>query len=500
MQARFDALQRRLVPLWRSIRSLNQDEQTIVVVPSMTVDREFPGATLKAYEERFLFLLFLLRQPRARLLYVTSQTIAPSIVEYYLHLLPGVIASHVRERLFLVAVQDSSSAPLSRKLLDRPGMVRRIRSLIPDRERAHMIPFNTTTLERDLALALDIPMYGADPRFFPLGTKSGSRRIFAEEGVRHPLGEEDLGGMGDAAAAIARLRSRAPDLPAVVVKLNEGVSGEGNAFVQLAGLPPPGNASEGPAIERRLREMAFENPRASYDEYAAKLALRSGVVEERIVAEELRSPSVQLRVTPLGEVELLSTHDQILGGAGGQTYVGCRFPADAAYAPQILREAEKVGRRLAGEGVLGRFALDFVVARRDDGGWEPYAIEINLRKGGTTHPFLTLQFLTDGRYDPASGAFRTPLGAPKCFVASDHVASPMYRALTPEDLFDVVARHGLHFDQSRQTGVVLHMMSALGDSGFLGLTAVGNDHDQADGLYRRTVAALDEAAAEAVRP
>src|SRR5262249_1301509 len=71
LQARFEALQRRLVPLWRSISSLNQDEQTIVVIPSMTVDREFPGSMLQAYEERFLFLLFLLRQPRARLVYVT---------------------------------------------------------------------------------------------------------------------------------------------------------------------------------------------------------------------------------------------------------------------------------------------------------------------------------------------------------------------------------------------------------------------------------------------
>jgi hypothetical protein len=344
-------------------------------------------------------------------------------------------------------------------------------------------------------------MYGADPRFFPLGTKSGSRRIFAEEGVRHPVGEEDLRGIDDAAAAIARLRARVPDLREVMVKLNEGVSGEGNAFVRLAGLPAPGSASEGPAIAQRLREMTFESATTQYDEYAAKLALRSGVVEERIVGEELRSPSVQLRVTPLGEVELLSTHDQILGGARGADYVGFRrFPADAAYAPLILREAEKVGRRLAREGVLGRFALDFVVARRASGGWEPYAIEINLRKGGTTHPFLTLQFLTDGRYDPASGVFTTALGAPKCFIASDHVENPMYRALTPEDLFDVVTRRGLHFDQSRQAGVVLHMMTALGDAGFLGLTAVGDDHDQADHLYRRTVAALDEAAAEAVRP
>ena len=69
----------------------------------------------------------------------------------------------------------------------------------------------------------------------------------------------------------------------------------------------------------------------------------------------------------------------------------------------ITREAAKVGRRLAKEGVIGRFAFDFVVVRAKDGTWEPYAIEINLRKGGTTHPFLTLQFLTDGTYDTETG-------------------------------------------------------------------------------------------------
>src|SRR6185436_3491640 len=167
----------------------------------------------------------------------------------------------------------------------------------------------------------------------------------------------------------------------------------------------PGTGDEAAELRGRVEQMTFEYAGARLEDYLVALARDGGVVEERIVAEELRSPSVQLRVTPLGEVELLSTHDQILGGAGGQTYIGCRFPADAAYAPMILREAERVGRRLAQEGVLGRFAIDFVVARRQAREWATYAIEINLRKGGTTHPFLTLQFLTDGRYDPASGVF-----------------------------------------------------------------------------------------------
>src|SRR5207237_5525384 len=60
------------------------------------------GAVMQAYEERFLFLLLLLRQPRARLIYVTSQTILPSVIDYYLGLLPGVIPSHARQRLFQI--------------------------------------------------------------------------------------------------------------------------------------------------------------------------------------------------------------------------------------------------------------------------------------------------------------------------------------------------------------------------------------------------------------
>src|SRR6185436_20748587 len=103
----------------------------------------------------------------------------------------------------------------------------------------------------------------------------------------------------------------------------------------------------------------------------------------------------------------------------------------------ITREAAKIGERLAKEGVIGRFALDFVVVRAKDGTWRTYAIEINLRKGGTTHPFLTLQFLTDGRYDPERAQFTAPSGRTKHFVASDHVDSPLYRAFTPDDVFDV---------------------------------------------------------------
>src|SRR5256714_13134830 len=139
--AEFEALQRKLVPLWKSLLGLNDDEQTIVVVPSLTLDLSFlSGAELQAYEERFLFMLMLLRQPRAVMVYATSQAIDPMVVDYYLSLLPGVIPSHARARLHLVSPLDGSSKPLTNKLLARPPLLDRIRPLTADPNRAHHVP------------------------------------------------------------------------------------------------------------------------------------------------------------------------------------------------------------------------------------------------------------------------------------------------------------------------------------------------------------------------
>jgi hypothetical protein len=492
-------LQEKLVPLWKSIQVMNQDPQTIVVIPSMTLDpTEGSLVTMQPYEERYLFLLLLLRQPRARLIYVTSQPILPSVIDYYLDLLPGVIPSHARQRLITFPVLDGGPEPLSLKLLRRPRLMERLRALIPDPDRAHLVPYNTTELERDLALRLGIPMYGADPRHFGFGTKSGCRTLFAEEDVAHPIGVENLRSIDDLVAAIVTLRRRKPALAQVIAKLNEGVSGEGNVLIDLAAVPPPGDAGEEAAVRRAVEAMSFEAPEATFAGYSAKLAERGGVVEERIQGTDFKSPSVQLRITPLGKVEILSTHDQLLGGPSGQSYLGCIFPANPGYAPLITAGAAKIGARLAREGVIGRFALDFVTVRNARGEWEAYAIEINLRKGGTTHPFLTLQFLTDGTYDPETAVFTAPSGQRKYFIASDHIESPLYRGLTPDDLFDIVVRHGLHFDQSRQTGVVFHMMAGLTEWGSIGLTAVDNSPAEAKALYDRAIAILDEEAAAAM--
>jgi len=490
----FDRLQERMPEVWSAMRRKQADE-SVVIIPSISLDRavESSGSMNQAYEERFLFLLLLLRQPRLRMIYVTSMPIAPEIVEYYLALLPGVIPSHARARLSTISVGDSSSASLSEKLLARPRLLAQIAAQIPNPRRSHLIPYNTTELERDVAVTLGIPMYGADPRLADLGTKTGCRRLFAEVGVPHPLGAENLHSADDVVDAIVAMRGQRPAMNEVIVKLDEGVSGAGNALVDLRGLPVPGDSGERAAVVDRVRELQLESTAVSRDVYFAKLA-EGGIVEERIVGQEFRSPSVQLRITPDGEVELLSTHDQLLGGPSGQSYLGCMFPADPAYARAISSYSVALAERLVSLKVLGRFAFDFVTVKEPNDTWSVYAIELNLRKGGTTHPFLTLQFLTDGRYDADSGLFRTSSGNEKHLVATDHLESDQLRSLSVADLFDIVARHGLHFHQARETGIVFHMISCLTEHGRVGLTAVGNTRADAEALYERAQRILlDEA-------
>lgn len=497
----YDRLQQRLPAIWEAMRT-DHPAESAVIVPSISLERTTAGSgtLMQAMEERALFLLLLLRQPMLRLVYVTSGPIDEEIVEYYLGLLPGIIPSHARRRLHLVSVGDASPRPLSAKLLERPRLLRHVRDLIPDRSVSHLIPYNTTELERDVALSLGIPVYGSDPRLAPLGSKSGCRRVFDEVGVRAPVGAEDLTTLDDLVAAVAGMRVRRPDLAEVIVKINEGVSGSGNALVELGDLPAPGSDDERAVLRTRIEGLQPEAADLSPGDFLVAFERLGGIVEERITGTALTSPSVQMRVLPDGTVELLSTHDQLLGGASGQKYLGCVFPADPAYSRKITEPALAIGRHLAGEGVLGRFAVDFVTVQDDAGDWEAHAIELNLRKGGTTHPFLTLQFLAGGDYDGDLGTYRTASGATRYLVATDHLEDDRLRALTTRDVLDVVARRRLHFDQSRETGVVLHMISCVTECGRLGMTAVGESPEQAWQVYQDACGVLLEEAGRAGEP
>jgi hypothetical protein len=468
-------LAKRLGPLAPS----ELEEGTIVVLPSVT----FPPEELKKivaiqhYEERLLCLLLLLRNPRLRMLFISSLRIPEPIVDYYLSFLDDPRGA--ADRLYVLSIGDASPRALTRKVLEDPYAPKRIAELAAT-ENAYILPFNVTELEAELSETTGVPLYGCDLGLVALGSKTGSRRVAQRAGVPVLPGAEDIFSTAALGEAIAEIRSNYGDEGAVVIKLNDGFSGQGNAIVELATARTP--LTESPVVFCAAEE--------SWTTFVPKIEKNGGVVELLVREPRPASPSVQMRILPDGSEEIISTHDQLLGGPDDQVYLGCRFPADPRYRRLIQERACSIAKVLASEGVIGSFAMDFIVTSSQ----EVFLSEINLRMGGTTHPFLMTRFATQGRYDEATGELITDRG-PRCYIATDNLKSPAYVGLDPVGLIRAVDAEGLAFDRSTQTGITLHLLGALRDYGKLGAVCIGESTAAADALYDALVRLMAQQAA-----
>lgn len=493
-RAAFLALQQRLPVLFGEVFRDPSAPRTVVVSPGLSLDPDVLAKVdgVRHYEERMLSMLMLLRLANTRVVYLTSEPIAPIVIDYYLSLLSGVPAAHARARLVLLSAHDASPVSLTRKLLDRPRLLARVRHAIGDPDLAHLSVFNATAAEVSLAVALGIPLYACDPALERWGGKSGSRQAFREAGVPLADGAEDLADLDQAAEALDALLARQPGLRRAVLKLDQGFSGDGNAVVDLSGWSgPPGAAVIRKALPDLLRPEASG---MTADQFSALYQRHGGIAEAWIEGRDKRTPSVQLRVNPLREIELISSHEQLMAGPNGQVFQGSRFPADPAYALELHALALRVGAVLRDRGVLGRLAIDFVSVPGPDG-WQHWAIEINLRKGGTTLPYQMLQYLTNGRYCGETARFITPMGQTRCYYATDNLVHAAYRRLVPQDLIDILVAHRLHFDETRQQGLVFNLIGAMSEFGKIGVVCIDRTPDAAQAQFEQARELLDREAA-----
>ncbi|WP_457252445.1 peptide ligase PGM1-related protein [Pedococcus sp. P5_B7] len=458
----------------------------VVVLPAFSLADSLLAhyaTRLGAYEHRYLLsALMLPRIPGCQLVFVTCQTPEPEVLDYYDRLASPGRRGGLLDRLHVVTVDDASPRSVSAKLLDRPDLVARLRSLTEGRLTL-IEPWNVTATEVEVARALGAPLNGTDPALWPLGFKSAGRRLFREVGVPTPVGIEDVRDVSGVGEAVARIRRTRPRLAGVVVKHDNSGAGDGNVVVVVR--DPDG---------RRIRQADLvANLQGSLPPWYVTDLGAGAVVEELMAGRDVRSPSAQVDILPDGSVRVLSTHEQILGGDNGQVYSGCRFPADPAYAGRLGEHAAAVGRWLADRGARGRLGVDFLALRRR-GEWDVRALEVNLRKGGTTHPFSALRHLAPGSYHVATGRYDLDdRSGSRCYRSSDGLMDPSWKSLAPQRVIDAVAEAGLEFDPGRRTGVVLHMLSCLRVDGRLGVTAIGRDHDEVERLYagaERVVATL----------
>jgi hypothetical protein len=448
----------------------------LVVLPSFSLGESLLahyGDRIHALEHRYLVVLSLLaRVESCELVFIGSRHPGDEVLDYYLSLVPQQSRDSVRRRFHVVAVPDATHRSVAEKLLDHPQQVDQVRRIIGDRP-AYIEPWNVTDHEVAVAVALQVPVNGAHPDVLPLAYKSAGRRLFRAAGVPVPYGHEDVRTVDDVVRAAGDVHRRRPGATAVVVKHDDSGAGDGNAVIDLRG---------------HLQADVEQLP-----EWYLRDLLKGGVVEERVEGVAFTSPSAQVDVLPDGSVVVLATHEQELGGADGQVYMGCRFPADAGYAGELGRHAHAVGEALARRGAVGRLGVDFAVARDAAGTHGVHALEINLRKGGTTHPYAVLRNHVPGRYDVEAGRWVADAdGSARAYRATDNLVNPAWQGRPPASVVTAVGDRGLHLDPERGTGVVLHMLSCLAVDGRFGLTAIGHDADHAAELFDAARAAVED--------
>lgn len=488
----FIQLQNRLTKNYENVFLNIHAEKTVVIIPSLTLDREILRALkgLIHYEERMLCMLMQLSMPKTNVIYVTSTSIDNTIVDYYLHLLPGITGYHARQRLTLFSCYDASAKSLTEKILSRPRLIKRIKEQIKHPENAHMACFNVTEHEQALAQLLNIPIYGCNPSLLHLGTKTGCRLTYKKANVLLPHGFENLKTEKDIVEALILLKQELPTVRKAIIKMNDGFSGEGNAIFNYAFLE--NNSLNFDTVKVVLNQcIKVVAPHVSIEQYLQKFYAMGGIVEAFIEGEQKCSPSVQCRINPVGGIDIISTHDQLLGGESEQVFIGAHFPASDEYSFEIAATAYKIAELMQKEGVWGRFSIDFLSVK-DSTGWKHYTIETNLRKGGTTHPFMMLQYLTGGEYNWQNGIYTMPNGQHRCYFASDNVVNEKYKGLTPHDLIDIAMCNQLLFEGSTQCGVMFHMIGALSQYGKLGVVCIGKTKDEAIAYYNRTIEVLDK--------
>lgn len=457
----------------------------VVCIPSLTFNQEDIKSVLgfKHYETRSLWQVLMAKSSNIKITFVTSVDIQEDVINYYLNLLPNIEEARSRINIFKISDVDQRFS-LVENILNNEKNVKGIEKLIDSKE-SFLLSFMSSEFENELAEKLDIPNWGCLEELSYYQTKSGNREIFEEAKVKYADGYNNISSESELVESILNLKDKYPNAQRFVVKLDHGVSGDGNAIFSFTpkfeSLITDTKKAE--YIWKRLENMKFQAKDMNWTQFKEKISIGT-IVELFLEGSKKTSPSVQGRIHPDGSVEIISTHEQVLDESG-MKYLGCVFPAKSEFRSFITHQAYKIGRVMKNKGISGYFAVDFLVFS-NKGKRESSVIEINVRQGGTTHPYQTAKLLTDSKYYVASGLLINPEGKPVYYRSNDNLILENPQN-DPQAFLDYMQSNGIFFDKEKKIGAVFHLLSALEDYGKVGYTVIGHDLESVEKISNKII-------------
>lgn len=454
---------------------------TLLVLPSYSADPRTLASIdgLDSWPERQLIDLRELQLPDRRCLVVSPVPLSDICLDAVLELLPAAQTRWLRGRLQCIALHDRSAQSLTEKLLARPQLLADLQRQLPPGSR--LSAYAIGPAEERLAQHLQLCVDGTPHHLSHWGSKAGSAALFQEIGIPHPRTTALCRTLGELAEALEHLMLEHPGITGIVIKLNRMAGGRGNAPLPLD-LGGWRQRSEGLRRAQLLR--ALEQLPMPLPHWREELQAEGAIAQEWIASRSPHSPSVQLWIDQQGSVALVSTHEQCLGGIHRQSFEGCRFPASHRYRSALIAAGLRVGEALAAKGCRGSVLIDWL-ATREGSAWTLWGMEINLRKGGTTHPFQLAATATGGQLNSETGELIGADGSGIVYEACDSWRLPKGKGLLPEQWLDAVIRRKLYFNRSRLSGCIPHRLGALSEHGLLGVTAIGRNRREASALMQQ---------------
>lgn len=481
-QATFQQLQQQLKKYSYLVDDDTPKPRTLIYVAGFSLDIEELDKIkgISAYEERLLYVIGLLRNPKTTVIFVTSRQIDPVIIEYYFKLFSRSVSEYqsMQQRWHQLYVGNAKThKTLTQKVLSSKRLLAQIREHVTNPKQAVLRCFNVSAAEQELATTLGVPLFGPQQNLLTHGSKSGSRKIFKAAKLPLAVGKEDIYTMAELITAIQAIKQQRPKLKKIITKFNDSFSGVGNAVLDVSKFPKT-NSAAAQYINNHLRLIESGTSRETY---LKKLFSLGGIVEEWVDGSNVYSPSVQVKITPDYQVQIISTHEQLFDEVTQQVFLGARYPARKLFRSSLIQQARKIGQELARQAVIGFCSVDFIVVEQGIT-YKVYPVEINLRKTGTTHPFQIARLVTQGTVNQDS-ILHTIAGRRVYYYAFDNITSDLYQGVSPSELITIVRESGLAFDSRTHIGITLHLLGALKKYGKFGVVCIARSPKAAEQLF-----------------
>jgi hypothetical protein len=314
-----------IVNTFKRLNKPANDFDDIFILPSLTLDKQellkvqavnkklYLIREASVYEQRQLYNLLMLQNPKVRVIFLSSMPIDEAIIQYYWKLISfGVSLDDFKSRLSLLSPMDSSSISLVEKILSRPLLVKKMKKLNRNSERTCLVCNISSYYEFKLCERLDCILLGFDPKHNYFGTKDGSKKIFQMAQIPFPestpLCKSEISFFEETLDLIQRNENAVM----LVVKLNDSFSGKGNANMELCHLREfmKKNKDKNKIIEE-LKEGCNQlnfSADTNWDSFRKRI-YDMGVISE-VFVDCNECPSGQGYVEN-GKITMVSTHDQV---------------------------------------------------------------------------------------------------------------------------------------------------------------------------------------------